>query len=227
MKSFGRRPAEAPLVRVCSPTTSGGHHSGARCRSSPPVARQDYGSARFWASSPRCLPMPCESNWSRSSTRSPMRRRLQFSALEQARLAEELANDMIGYGPLEPLLRDDTISDIMVNGPATSMSSAPASWSAVGTSASATTSTSPGGAEDRVARRPAHRRIQPDGGRAAAGRQPRQRHLSAAGDRQPVHLDPQILPAAARSAPRWSRTARWPRPVARLLEIAARCRLIC
>ena len=26
---------------------------------------------------------------------------------------------MIGFGPLEPLLRDDSISDIMVNGPDT------------------------------------------------------------------------------------------------------------
>ncbi|MFC4167043.1 CpaF family protein [Teichococcus aestuarii] len=45
------------------------------------------------------------------------RQRLELSAREQARLAEELTHDMIGYGPLEPLLQDDSISDIMVNGP--------------------------------------------------------------------------------------------------------------
>ena len=45
------------------------------------------------------------------------RERFEISAREQARLAEELANDMVGYGPLEPLLADDSISDIMVNGP--------------------------------------------------------------------------------------------------------------
>ncbi len=43
--------------------------------------------------------------------------RYELSGREQTRLAEELANDMIGYGPLEALLRDDDISDIMVNAP--------------------------------------------------------------------------------------------------------------
>ncbi|PZW48412.1 pilus assembly protein CpaF [Humitalea rosea] len=45
------------------------------------------------------------------------RERIELSAREQARIAEELADDMLGYGPLEPLLQDDSISDIMVNGP--------------------------------------------------------------------------------------------------------------
>ncbi len=45
------------------------------------------------------------------------RERVEISALEQGRIAEELADDMLGYGPLEPLLQDDSISDIMVNGP--------------------------------------------------------------------------------------------------------------
>jgi pilus assembly protein CpaF len=43
--------------------------------------------------------------------------RIEISAREQALVAEELANDMVGYGPLEQLLRDDGINDIMVNGP--------------------------------------------------------------------------------------------------------------
>jgi pilus assembly protein CpaF len=43
--------------------------------------------------------------------------RLELSAREQQRLAEELANDITGYGPLEVLLNDDQVSDIMVNGP--------------------------------------------------------------------------------------------------------------
>ena len=44
--------------------------------------------------------------------------RLELSGHEQGRLAEELANDMTGYGPLQGLLLDDSVSDIMVNGPA-------------------------------------------------------------------------------------------------------------
>ncbi len=44
---------------------------------------------------------------------------VQLSARDQAQLVQELTDDMIGFGPLEPLLRDDSISDIMVNGPRT------------------------------------------------------------------------------------------------------------
>ena len=44
-------------------------------------------------------------------------RRIQFNAREQHQLALELVDDMLGLGPLEPLLADDTITDIMVNGP--------------------------------------------------------------------------------------------------------------
>jgi pilus assembly protein CpaF len=44
-------------------------------------------------------------------------RRFQLNAREQHQLAEELVDDMLGLGPLEPLLEDDSITDIMVNGP--------------------------------------------------------------------------------------------------------------
>ena len=43
--------------------------------------------------------------------------RIQLNAREQRQLALELVDDMLGLGPLEPLLEDDTITDIMVNGP--------------------------------------------------------------------------------------------------------------
>jgi pilus assembly protein CpaF len=43
--------------------------------------------------------------------------RVQLNAREQRALAEELVDDITGLGPLEPLLADDTIDDIMVNGP--------------------------------------------------------------------------------------------------------------
>ncbi len=35
------------------------------------------------------------------------------------RLLQEIVDEMVGFGPLEPLLRDETISEIMVNGPKT------------------------------------------------------------------------------------------------------------
>jgi pilus assembly protein CpaF len=43
--------------------------------------------------------------------------RLQLNIREQDNLVQELIDDMIGLGPLEPLLNDDAVTDIMVNGP--------------------------------------------------------------------------------------------------------------
>jgi pilus assembly protein CpaF len=44
-------------------------------------------------------------------------RRVQLNAREQRRLAEDLVHDMLGLGPLEVLLEDESVADIMVNGP--------------------------------------------------------------------------------------------------------------
>lgn len=40
-----------------------------------------------------------------------------LSAAERQEILNEICDDMLGLGPLEPLLRDPKISDIMVNGP--------------------------------------------------------------------------------------------------------------
>ena len=42
---------------------------------------------------------------------------LVLSISEQEDLLDDICNDVLGYGPLEPLLARDDISDIMVNGP--------------------------------------------------------------------------------------------------------------
>jgi len=44
-------------------------------------------------------------------------RRIQLNAREQRALAGELVDDILGLGPLEPLLEDESVSEIMVNGP--------------------------------------------------------------------------------------------------------------
>ncbi len=41
---------------------------------------------------------------------------LAMSIVEQEELLEDICNDVLGYGPLEPLLARDDISDIMING---------------------------------------------------------------------------------------------------------------
>lgn len=43
--------------------------------------------------------------------------KVMVSTAEQQLLASQIVDDMLGLGPLEPLLRDDAITDIMVNGP--------------------------------------------------------------------------------------------------------------
>ncbi|HYE00969.1 MAG TPA: ATPase, T2SS/T4P/T4SS family, partial [Alphaproteobacteria bacterium] len=43
-------------------------------------------------------------------------RGLALSAAEQAALVEDVCNDVLGLGPLEPLLQRDDVADIMVNG---------------------------------------------------------------------------------------------------------------
>jgi pilus assembly protein CpaF len=39
-----------------------------------------------------------------------------MTAADRARVAQEVADDILGHGPLEPYLRDPTVSEIMVNG---------------------------------------------------------------------------------------------------------------
>jgi pilus assembly protein CpaF len=39
-----------------------------------------------------------------------------LSAVDRERLAREIAADILGYGPIEPYLRDDSVTEVMVNG---------------------------------------------------------------------------------------------------------------
>src|SRR5690348_8539989 len=42
---------------------------------------------------------------------------LPVTQTEQRVMVQEILNDMFGVGPIEPLLQDETVDDIMVNGP--------------------------------------------------------------------------------------------------------------
>ena len=57
----------------------------------------------------------------RARVKSDIRRRLQeergLAVADRDRLVEEIADDALGHGPLEKLLGDDTITEVMVNGP--------------------------------------------------------------------------------------------------------------
>ena len=42
---------------------------------------------------------------------------LPLSRVERGQLFEEIVHSILGFGPLEPLLRDDSVTEILVNGP--------------------------------------------------------------------------------------------------------------
>ncbi|MEQ1789840.1 MAG: CpaF family protein, partial [Rickettsiales bacterium] len=46
-----------------------------------------------------------------------MNERMSLNQAEQQAIATEIIDDMLGLGPLEPLLKDNLVTDIMVNGP--------------------------------------------------------------------------------------------------------------
>ena len=63
-----------------------------------------------------------------------------MSIAEQEELLDDICNDVLGYGPLEPLLSRDDISDIMVNGAGTVFIEVAGTDPATPASGSATTS---------------------------------------------------------------------------------------
>ena len=121
-------------------------------------------------------------------------RRIQLNGREQRALARELVNDMLGLGPLEPLLEDDTITDIMVNGPEKVFVERRGKLDSVQRALPRCRTRGPCLPANRSARRAPHRREHADGGRTAEGRLPRQHRVSAAGARRTVHIDPQVFP---------------------------------
>ena len=43
--------------------------------------------------------------------------RVPLSASDKQRLIDSISNDVLGYGPIDPLLHDESVTEIMVNGP--------------------------------------------------------------------------------------------------------------
>src|SRR4051812_13263448 len=42
---------------------------------------------------------------------------MPLTSADRARIAQEISDDILGYGPIEPYLRDVDVTEIMVNGP--------------------------------------------------------------------------------------------------------------
>ena len=110
------RAAAAARQRRSSRRARGSGGAADSCRA-PRAARARAEGDRSGGRRRACAPRSCSRQLEQIIHEIANAERLELSGPEQARLAEELANDMIGYGPLQSLLLDDGISDIMVNGP--------------------------------------------------------------------------------------------------------------
>ena len=118
--------------------------------------------------------------------------RLELSGREQLQLADELADDMTGYGPLRPLLMDHSINDVMVNGPSNVYVERNGKLERVAVRFRDNDHIT--SVAQKIAARVGRRvdESSPMVDCRLAGRQPGQYHLPAAGDPQPLHLHPQI-----------------------------------
>ncbi len=115
-----------------------------------------------------------------------------MSISEQEELLDDICNDVLGYGPLEPLLARDDIADIMVNGSGTTYHRGEGQDPEDRHPLPRQPATAEHLPAHRQPDRPARRRILADLRRAPAGRLARQRHRSAARDRRPGAHHPQI-----------------------------------
>ena len=107
-----------------------------------------------------------------------------MSIAEQEELLDDICNDVLGYGPLEPLLSRDDIADIMVNGAGTVFIEVAGKIQKTGDPLPRQPAASQHLPAHRQPGRPARRRILADLRRPPRRRLPRQRHRSAAGDRR-------------------------------------------
>ena len=99
---------------------------------------------------------------------------------DRQRLAHEIADDILGHGPLERLLADDIVTEIMVNGPYDIWIERAGRLSQTDRPLQRRVAPAPDHQQDGRAGRPPHRRVVADGRRAPARRQPRQRDHPAA-----------------------------------------------
>ena len=138
------------------------------------------------------------------AARRARRRPTPLSLSEREALITDVFHELFGLGPLEALLADPTISDILVN----RYDQIYVEREGKLEPTDARVQGRPAPAADHRAHRqlgrPAHRRVEPDGRRAPAGRLARQRDHPAAGARRPGAVDPPFPHRPARRATTWS-----------------------
>ena len=115
---------------------------------------------------------------------------------DRVRLADEIADDTLGHGPIERLLADESVTEVMVNGPFDVWAEREGKLHHTGVRFNDECAPPPHHQQDRGADRAPGRRVVADGGRAAARRQPRQRGAAAALAHRAAADDPQVQQVA-------------------------------
>ena len=131
-----------------------------------------------------------------------------LSLFERENLIIDVLNELFGLGPLEALLKDRDISDILVNRYDQVLHRTQRRARGDGHRLQGRPAPDADHRAHRQHRRPAHRRDQPDGGRAPAGRLARERDHSAAGARRSGAVDPPFPHRPARAPRIWSSASR-------------------
>jgi hypothetical protein len=121
--------------------------------------------------------------------------KLQLNSSEQRDLVTALLNDLLGLGPLEVLLADETVSDIMVNGPKQVYVERKGKLQITDVAFRDNAHVMSICTRHRQPRRAPGRRNVAAVRRPAARRLARQHHHPAAGPRRAVHLHPQVRQA--------------------------------
>ena len=111
---------------------------------------------------------------------------------ERQRLVNEILDETFGFGPLELLLKDDKIGDIMINGPKNIYVEKEGRIQQVGGRLPRQRSPAPDHRSDRLPSRPAGRRDLADGRCPAARRLAVQRDHPPAGPRRAGRHDPDV-----------------------------------
>src|SRR6266550_3054814 len=117
LNSLSNHGGGSGISRLTSPSSAGGSGNGKnfdelkRQIHSKLVERLDFARVRDLSSDAmrrdirRVIEHLCD-------TENPL-----LNRIEREKLIEEVLDETLGFGPLEPLLKDPTISDILVNGP--------------------------------------------------------------------------------------------------------------
>ena len=124
--------------------------------------------------------------------------KLPLNMGEREKILSEIVDEVLGYGPLEPLLKDPTVSDILVN-----------TYKSIYVERRGILEPTDARFKDDAhlmhiidkivsQRGAAHRRVLAHGGRPPAGRLPRQRHHPAAGRGRPMRFHPAFCRKPAR-----------------------------